>query len=177
MPEHPRPDFEREWINLNGKWGFYFDSLDVGVEDEWFVRPIFTERLQYLSPGVPNFQALKTLLILAGTVAGWIFRWNGKRTFLVIGACDWLTTVWIDGELVGNTREDTRPLNSILQNLSPGKSHQLVMRVDDSPLSFKLEGKQGYGEAKGIWQTVYLESRGSISLSQLHFTPDIDKGL
>ncbi len=49
------------------------------------------------------------------------------------------------------------------------------MRVDDSPFPFKLEGKQGYGEAKGIWQTVYLESRGTIAMKQIHFTPDIDK--
>ena len=34
------------------------------------------------------------------------------------------------------------------------------MRVDDSPHPFKLEGKQGYGKARGMWQTVYLEARG-----------------
>ncbi|MCD4710205.1 MAG: glycoside hydrolase family 2, partial [Bacteroidales bacterium] len=59
---------------------------------------------------------------------------------------------------------------------TPGKAHQLVLRVDDSPHPYKLEGKQGYGEAKGIWQTVYLESRGTIALRHIHFTPDIDKG-
>jgi hypothetical protein len=35
LPEHPRPDFEREaWANLNGIWKFGFDSLDIGVKEK-----------------------------------------------------------------------------------------------------------------------------------------------
>jgi hypothetical protein len=51
-----------------------------------------------------------------------------------------------------------------------------VLRVDDSPHPFKLEGKQGYGEAKGIWQTVYLEARPDVHLTGVHYLPDIDAG-
>src|SRR2546430_8184027 len=40
---------------------------------------------------------------------------------------------------------------------------------------FKLEGKQGYGNARGIWQTPYLEARGAVPLRLLHFSPDIDR--
>ena len=39
-----------------------------------------------------------------------------------------------------------------------------------------LYGKQGYGNARGIWQTVYLEARGETYLDTVHFTPDIDNG-
>src|SRR5262249_27384892 len=39
---------------------------------------------------------------------------------------------------------------------------------------FKLEGKQGYGNARGVWQTPYLEARGTAALASLHFTPDLD---
>src|SRR5262249_22467505 len=48
-------------------------------------------------------------------------------------------------------------------------------RVDDSPRAFKLEGKQGYGNARGIWQTTYLEARPQNFLETIHFTPDIDR--
>ncbi len=42
LPEHPRPDFQREnWINLNGTWEFQFDSLDVGMEKGWFNASYF----------------------------------------------------------------------------------------------------------------------------------------
>ncbi len=50
-----------------------------------------------------------------------------------------------------------------------------MVRVDDSPFPYKLYGKQGYGEAKGIWQTVYLEARGQNYIRSLKFTPDIDR--
>ncbi len=48
------------------------------------------------------------------------------------------------------------------------------MRVDDTPHDFKLEGKQGYGKARGMWQTVYLEARGTVPLETVHFTPRAD---
>ena len=52
-----------------------------------------------------------------------------------------------------------------------------MLRIDDSARAFKLEGKQGYGNARGIWQTPYLEARGAVPLRALHFTPDPDRGL
>ena len=50
----------------------------------------------------------------------------------------------------------------------------MTLRVDDVDRAFKLEGKQGYGNARGIWQTPYLEARGTAALASLHFSPDID---
>ena len=41
LPEHPRPDFMRErWVNLNGKWDFSLDSLEVGETEGWHSLPI-----------------------------------------------------------------------------------------------------------------------------------------
>ena len=37
-----------------------------------------------------------------------------------------------------------------------------------------MYGKQGYGNARGIWQTVYLEARGKNFIDAIHFTPDIE---
>lgn len=40
-PEHPRPDLHRglhpgvDWLNLNGPWGFAFDSQDLGLREGW----------------------------------------------------------------------------------------------------------------------------------------------
>lgn len=42
-PEHPRPDFHRgpregrDWLNLNGPWGFEFDPEDAGESEGWFI--------------------------------------------------------------------------------------------------------------------------------------------
>ena len=94
--------------------------------------------------------------------------------FLVVGASDWQTTAWLDGELVGEHRGGYTPFSLELTNVAaPGQSQQHVIRVDDTPHEFKLEGIQGYGPPRGIWQTTYLEARGSTPLEDLHFTPDV----
>src|SRR5213592_4474098 len=34
LPEHPRPDFQRaEWLNLNGRWQFWFGQQDSGKRE------------------------------------------------------------------------------------------------------------------------------------------------
>jgi len=180
LPEHPRPDFQREnWLNLNGTWEFQFDSLDVGLEQEWFKSPIFVEKITVPFPWGSRLSGVDNLAHI-----GWYSRrldipadWSNKRTFLIIGACDWYTSVWIDGEFVGEHQGGYTPFEFDLSaHVKAGQAHQLIVRVDDTPHPFKLEGKQGYGEAKGIWQTVYLESRGAVSIKYIHFTPDIDRG-
>jgi len=76
---------------------------------------------------------------------------------------------------VGSNRGGYTPFEfELTQNVTWGTEQYLVIKVDDSNLPFKLYGKQGYGDAKGIWQTVYLEARGSNYLDMIHFTPDID---
>ncbi|MCK4748344.1 MAG: glycoside hydrolase family 2, partial [Bacteroidales bacterium] len=180
LPEHPRPDFQREnWINLNGPWSFSFDSLNIGLDQKWFDDPAFDLEIMVPFPWGSELSGLKNL-----AEVGWYSRqleipeqWDDKRVFLVIGACDWKSTVWLDGKSVGSHQGG---YNQFDFDLSPfvvaGNTHQLVIRVDDTPHPFKLEGKQGYGEAKGIWQTVFLEQRGEIALETIHFTPDIDNG-
>ena len=120
LPEHPRPDFERaEWVNLNGSWSFNFDSLDVGVDMEWFVKPIFTEKITVPFPWGSKLSGVENLADI-----GWYSRrldipvgWEGNRIFLVIGACDWLSSLWIDGHYVGTHGGGYINLSSILQNL------------------------------------------------------------
>ena len=37
LPEHPRPDFQREiWMNLNGPWKFKFDPENRGESQDWY---------------------------------------------------------------------------------------------------------------------------------------------
>ncbi len=93
----------------------------------------------------------------------------------MVGASDWHTTAWLDGHRLGEHQGGYTPfafdLTPYVQYDSP---QQLVLRVDDTPHPFKLEGKQGYGRAAGIWQTVYLERRPAVALETVHFTPDVD---
>ena len=104
-------------------------------------------------------------------------EWKGKRVFLVVGACDWHTTGWLDGQEVGRYQGGYTPFEfDLSEHVKWGQDQQLALRVDDTPHPFKLTGKQGYGAVKGIWQTIYLEARPAAALEQVHFLPDIDTG-
>ena len=181
LPEHPRPDFERtEWLNLNGEWQFRFDRENAGEAAGWTAgQTEFPERITVPFPWGSKLSGLENKADI-----GWYRRavnvpesWKGQRVFLVVGACDWLTKGWFDGQPLGEHRGGYTPFEfELTPQVKWGKEQQVVLRVDDTPHPFKLEGKQGYGEAKGIWQTVYLEARPALHVSLLHFVPDIDGG-
>lgn len=199
-PEHPRPDFQRpDWVNLNGPWSFRFDPDDRGLDARWGLDGPEARKGSILVP-FPWGSPLSGVEDHADIA--WYSRrivipreWKGRRVFCVIGASDWTTMAWLDGEFLGRHRGGYTPFEfelppDILRGSDPGPSdpgasepsgsepreHTLVIRVDDKPHPFKLEGKQGYGPARGIWQTVYLEARPALHLRSVHFLPDIDAG-
>jgi len=180
LPEHPRPDFQRAaWLNLNGPWQFRFDKENRGVAGKWFESP--ADFSQTIIVPFPWGSALSKVQDEAPIA--WYARavrvpddWQDRRVFLIIGACDWETRAWLDGQPLGTHRGGYIPFEfELTPRLKPGQDHQLVLRVDDTARAFKLEGKQGYGNARGIWQTVYLEARPQTWLESLHFAPDLDQ--
>ncbi len=181
LPEHPRPDFEREkWVNLNGPKPFRFDESDVGEKEEWFRgQTTFPDTVVVPFPWGSELSQLQDKAPI-----GWYSlpiqipaEWSGQRVFLVIGACDWETKGWIDGTPLGSHRGGYTPFEFELTSAAkPGQPQQVILRVDDAKRAFKLEGKQGYGNARGIWQTAYLEARPLTHLKSLRFTPNIDSG-
>ncbi|MBN2325725.1 MAG: glycoside hydrolase family 2 [Candidatus Omnitrophica bacterium] len=180
LPEHPRPDFEREaWINLNGPWAFQFDAKNEGLEKQWFENAAEFDQTII----VPFPWGSKLSQVGDEADIGWYARsiqipesWKDQRIFLVVGACDWMTTAWLDGEKLGAYRGGYTPFEfELTSQVKFGSDQQLVLRVDDTEHSFKLNGKQGYGPARGIWQTPYLEARGRNAFSAIHLLPDIDR--
>ena len=179
LAEHPRPDFQRaDWLNLNGTWEFRFDKDDLGIDQTWAKGGTAFP----LSITVPFPWGSKLSGVESEADIGWYRRtirvpaeWKGKRVFVVIGACDWHTTGWLDGHGLGNFQGGYTPFEfELTPHVKWGQEQQLVLRVDDTAHRFKLEGKQGYGPAKGIWQTIYLEARPQVALEAVHFLPDID---
>lgn len=178
LPEHPRPDFERaHWLNLNGVWSFEFDSLNVGMSQNWQKGATnFSKKINVPFPWGSQLSGVQDEADYA-----WYKKsitvpksWQGQRVFLTIGASDWETTVWLDGVLLGKHQGGYTPFSFELTNLKYDTPQNLVIRVDDKRRDFTLYGKQGYGNARGIWQTIYLEARGNNYLDAIHFSPDID---
>ncbi len=179
LPEHPNPILKRSnWQNLNGYWDFQFDDKDRGVDENWFLKNTsFNQKIL-----VPFPWGSKLSEIEDDADIGWYKKkirvssdWAGKRTFLIIGASDWETQVWLDGKYLGNHQGGYVPFEfEITNHITFDKDHVLTIRVDDKRRDFTLYGKQGYGNARGIWQTLYLEARGEEYLENIHVSPDID---
>jgi hypothetical protein len=179
LPEHPRPDFERaEWVNLNGDWAFRFDPAGEGEAQRWHESAPdgFPLVIHVPFPWGSQLSGVKD-----EADVGWYARrvrvpegWKGKRIFLVVGASDWKTSGWLDGQPVGGFQGGYTPFElELTRSARPGSDQTLVLRVDDSPHPFKLEGKQGYGKARGLWQTVYLEARPAVHVDSLQFHPSL----
>lgn len=178
LPEHPRPDFERsEWLNLNGSWAFEFDKIDAGEKAQWFNgKKTFSKTINVPFPWGSKLSGLKD-----EADYGWYQKtinvpasWKNKRVFLTIGASDWKTSVWLDGKLLGSHQGGYTPFSVELTNVKHGSNQNLVIKVDDKRREFTLYGKQGYGNARGIWQTIYIEARGQNHFDAIHFSPNID---
>jgi len=173
LPEHPRPDFERaDFINLNGYWKFTFDATIAEGEITQFDRKIM----------VPFPWGSKLSEVEDGGDVAWYGRkinvpssWKGKRVFLVVGASDFETSAAIDGVELGSHRGGYTPFEfEITDAVCFGGENTVKLKVDDTSDNTHLYGKQGYGNARGIWQTVYLEARGEQYIKSVHFSPDID---
>ena len=174
LPEHPRPDWERaDWVNLNGEWDFRFEGR------EGWQRKIVVP----FGWGAP----LSGVEDLGDT--GWYRRevripeaWKGKRVFVVVGAADHDTTCFFDGEQLGSHSGGYVPFEFELTDFVRwGSGQTLEFKVWDPPPKAArdghyLYGKQGYGNARGIWQTVYLEARGNEFLAGVRFMPSIADG-
>src|SRR3954470_2482153 len=108
--------------------------------------------------------------------------WDGKRIFLTIGAADFFTDVWVNGQHLGQREGGYLPhefdITDALETGNDGNQHAtLVIRVED-PMdnSEQPVGKQWkwYTTTSGIWQTVWLEARAPRFIDRFRFSPDID---
>ncbi len=179
LAEHPNPiKYRTNWENLNGDWSFAFDSLNIGLSEQWFTHEDdFDKTITVPFPWGSSLSGLSDEADI-----GWYKKsikvnrsWEGDRVFIIIGASDWETRVWLNGHYLGQHQGGYVPFEfEITDSLKYGKDMDLVVRVDDARRPHSLYGKQGYGNARGIWQTVYLEGRGDVYVKDLHVSPDID---
>lgn len=179
---HPRPDWARSWVDLNGSWRFDFDPQDVGVHERWFDQHTFSRTIQIPYPWQ---SVLSGVHDPAYQRAAWYEREVtipedfDQRVFLVFGAIDWHATVWVDGNRVAEHEGGYTPFEVELTGLAkPGGTARVTVRAYDVTDPETPNGKQTgwYTPTGGIWQTVYLEPRGQSYLRQAHIAPDVDKG-
>ncbi|MGG6310917.1 glycoside hydrolase family 2 protein [Paenibacillus macerans] len=180
-PEFPRPDWQREdWFNLNGTWAFRFDPNEEGLANAWQIQEAsaYPDRIQ-----VP-FSWSSPLSGIGKNEAGigWYRRsvaWQpaaaGARIFLRFGAVDYGCEVWVNGNHAGSHQGGYGTFEfEVTDRWSAKGENTIVVRVEDKDGDFQARGKQGYGEIRGMWQTVWLEARPQSYVKDAKFRTYLD---
>jgi len=190
-PDYPRPQFERAaWVNLNGLWTYTFDFGQSGLHKgrELYKSKGFEKTI--LVPFCPESE-LSGVGYKDFIPAMWYHRklaipaeWKGERIFLNFGGVDYESEIYIDGVTAGLHYGGSASFSvDLTQYVTPGKTHDLVIRVKDETIHGQPRGKQcdaykscgcSYTRTTGIWQTVWLEAVDPAGLMSCRIVPDLD---
>ena len=192
-PEHPKPQFMREnWLNLNGEWQFEVDNPKSGLARGFAdIGAVFSQRIQV--PFCPESK-LSGIENVDFMYAVWY-----KRDFtltqdqlagnvrLHIGAADYATTVFINGQECGTHKGGYVSFTfDITAYVKAGSNTVTVYVTDDTRDPFIPSGKQCgqyhsfgcyYTRTTGIWQTVWLEFIPKTHIISARYTTDPDTGV
>lgn len=190
-PEYPRPQFTRPtWLCLNGAWQFEIDSGDSGKERGWVEKEKLAAEI--VVPFCPESE-LSGIGYTDFMTAVWYRReveipaeWAAfPRLRLHFQACDYDTTVWVNGQEVVRHRGGFTPFFAEIGSLvKAGEKATIVVRARDYTATRPQPGgKQQnyqYGNAgchytrtTGIWQTVWLEPLPASAFERPRITPEL----
>lgn len=186
LPEYPRPQMVRkQWMNLNGLWSFAITSKDALEPSSYAEQILVPYPVESALSGVMKRPDENSLLWYQRTVnlpAGW----QGQRLLLHFGASDWKTTVWVNGQKVGEHTGGYDPFAfEITDAVKGSKQAKITVSVwDPTDAHWQPRGKQVkhpggimYTPTSGIWQTVWLEPVPQSHLESFRLTPNVDKGV
>jgi len=192
---HPRPQLTRgRWIDLSGSWQFAYDDANVGLDQGWVEQPTVFDRT-IIVPFPPESRASGIGETDPHPVV-WYRRTftiapqdREQRLLLHFGAVDYLAHVWVNGRLVAQHEGGHTPFTVDITTAlhSDNEEQVLVVRAEDQPADLtQPRGKQDwepkphriwYHRTTGIWQPVWLEPAGTTYITDVRWTPELDRGL
>ncbi len=186
-PEHPNPQFEREnWINLNGEWEFEIDKSVSGEERKLFEKEKLEGKI--IVPFCPESELSgigeRDFLNSVWYKRNINIKNKDNLVILHIGACDYLTTLYINGKKVGIHKGGYTSFSfDITDYVNIGENTIVINAYDDTRSPYQASGKQSgkfesygcyYTRTTGIWQTVWLEFLPKNHIRDLKFYPDAE---
>jgi beta-galactosidase/beta-glucuronidase len=189
-PEYPRPQLERtSYINLNGEWQFEIDHANTGCArglpaaeslSSKIIVP-FCPESELSGVGYKDFMAAVWYKKVVNVTDDMLS--DGKRTILNIGACDFDTTIYVNGNKAGNHIGGYVSFSfDITSLLVAGDNIITIHAADNLRAHRQAAGKQSdrfgsyacsYTRTTGIWQTVWLEVVPTAYIKTLKLTPNV----
>lgn len=189
------------WLSLNGTWQFCFDPENAGEDGNWhqpdahlFDKAIrvpfswsslmgFGEEKLVDGDKLLQFNPLFNNYKITGEYAWYKRSFTipkdfdpGKDVILHIGACSSVTYAWIDGRYLGTRVDEYSDLTFDMGSLEPGSRHTLVVKARfPHDIHSHNIGKQifWFASSPGIWQSVWIESRGKSYIEFLKLRPEL----
>ncbi len=172
-----------EWMNLNGMWSYAITPKGT-KPDRWDGSILVPYPLESALSGVKKKITEKENLWYKKTFS-LPEAWKKNHLLLNFEACDWETTVWVDGKELGTHRGGYDPFSfDITSSIGNSKLHEIMVCVwDPTDKGTQPRGKQvsspgsiWYTSTTGIWQTVWLEPVDEYYISSFRTVTNADNG-
>ncbi len=191
---HPRPQLTRpHWQDLSGSWGFAYDDTGYGLSQRWSEREeVYTQTIQVPFPPESPASGIGDTgfhpIVWYRRVFQVPEEAHEKQLVLHCGAVDYRAHVWVNGQLVATHEGGHTPFSANITAVLHAEGEQVVViRAEDIPSDLaQPRGKQDwvekphgiwYHRTTGIWQPVWLEPVAPTHITQIRWTPDLDRGL
>ncbi|MBE6560785.1 MAG: glycoside hydrolase family 2 [Ruminococcaceae bacterium] len=162
---YPQPDFARsEWLNLNGTWDFSFDE------------PIYDRTIEVPYPWGSPLSGINESKDGTGFYRRRVC-WNpaGEKIFLIFGAVDYTCEVSVNGTAIGSHKGGYARFEfDVTEIWNRTGENEIAVSATDTAQRSQTYGKQGYGDARGIWQTAWLESRPAAYIKSFFVQTKLD---
>src|SRR4030095_7407870 len=166
------------WESL-AAWG----EADAAGNDNFFStrvyrNPLDVNRTNYRSAARHEVGWYRRYIRIPGSEP-----WQGRRVILTVGAADFFTQAWCNGQDLGTNEEGFPPFefditDTLERDASGERCGTIVFRVEDPMCNHDQPvGKQWgwYSSASGIWQTVFVEPRVENYIQRFAIRTDIEK--
>ncbi len=181
IPEYPRPQLVRtDWVNLNGEWAFGFEDVKAAnaLKGELPLKIKVPFAYETELSGIHD-EKMHPTVWYSRVISGK----KGKRTLLNFDGADYITTVYVNGRLVGTHKGAYSRFTFDVTDYLTKAENVLTVRCDDDNHPIQVRGKQRwesqnfgcwYVQTTGIYKSVWLEYVDKTHLKSLKITPSLE---